>query len=473
MKLTRTEFEAQLGIARTLPKDARKALLDSLKSADVYEKDADGNEVQCKMTVVELDAPEQKQQAQPETITQADIDKMVADAIKAVNKPASPGLQPVEITVRENLPIPALSKRFGAPLRCFKGTLDGKSAEQRAYEFGMWALATVKGSESAAAKWCAGRGFPLRKDYTKTHNETTDSAGGYTVPEQFLGDLINLVNEFGVFRRNARTIPMTSETFRQPRVSGRLTAYVMSENTTGTTSDATFDSISLTAKKIGVTTSLSSELNEDTAVALGDWLASDIARAFAYFEDNAGFNGDGTAGYASITGVRTALSTLNGVDEGGGLIIATGDLFSEFVIGDFAKTVGICPTYALMGAAWYCTPFVFNATMQRLAYASGGVTTGDLKTGDLRPNFLGYPVNLVEVMPNTDSTSQLNILFGNLAQAATFGDRRMPTIKTSEHVYFNQDAIAVLGTERFDINVHDVGTASVAGPIVGLMSKAS
>jgi len=33
--------------------------------------------------------------------------------------------------------------------------------------------------------------------------------------------------------------------------------------------------------------------------------------------------------------------------------------------------------------------------------------------------------------------------------------------------------LAIRGTDRFDINVHDVGNTSAAGPIVGLITAAS
>jgi hypothetical protein len=41
---------------------------------------------------------------------------------------------------------------------------------------------------------------------------------------------------------------------------------------------------------------------------------------------------------------------------------------------------------------------------------------------------------------------------------ALFGDER----------YFDTDQIGLMGTERFDINVHDVGTTSVIGPMTAL-----
>jgi HK97 family phage major capsid protein len=67
------------------------------------------------------------------------------------------------------------------------------------------------------------------------------------------------------------------------------------------------------------------------------------------------------------------------------------------------------------------------------------------------------------------------IYYGDLSKAAIFGDRRQVRIKTSGERYFDTDQIGVQGTERIDINIHDVGLGSYAsvaptgvGPIVAL-----
>ena len=61
-------------------------------------------------------------------------------------------------------------------------------------------------------------------------------------------------------------------------------------------------------------------------------------------------------------------------------------------------------------------------------------------------------------------------VFGDLSQAASFGDRRQTTIQVSDSALnaFEQDEMAIRGTERFDINVHDTGSSTESGPIVGL-----
>jgi HK97 family phage major capsid protein len=55
-----------------------------------------------------------------------------------------------------------------------------------------------------------------------------------------------------------------------------------------------------------------------------------------------------------------------------------------------------------------------------------------------------------------------------MSKAVAFGDRRSVSIRRSDERYFETDQIGVMGTERVDIVVHDIGTASVAGPLVAL-----
>jgi HK97 family phage major capsid protein len=95
--------------------------------------------------------------------------------------------------------------------------------------------------------------------------------------------------------------------------------------------------------------------------------------------------------------------------------------------------------------------------------------------------FLGKPVEIVEAMQHTEANDTIPLLYGNLAQAATFGDRRGITVKMtdSNDTDFEADLNAIKATERFDINVHDVGNQSAtaalrkAGPVIALLTAAS
>lgn len=470
MRITRKQFEQMLKHAQTLKGVERKNMMALLNGATIIDTDEKGVETETIAKVID-DGADDEEGNEPE-----DVDTVVAKAKQKIEeniigkaKPKSDAVRPhTQIEVKDafdKIGIPSKVYR-PAQLKSFVGEVDGMTANQRAYSFGKWFLSFAGKGNPSCTKWCEDHGI-------KTHLEGTDSAGGYTVPEQFVGDLINLANQYGVLRQNARVVPMSSDTLRQPRVTGRLTAYWIGENTAGTASDATFDQISLVAKKLMVLTSMSSELNEDSAISLADFIASDIARALAYEEDRAGFLGTGISTDGGIVGVSTSLGTINGSDDGGGLVLAAGNTFDEFTLANLNSTVARVPSYARPGAKWYCSPTVFDAVISRLALAAGGALPIDIVNGISTPKALGYPVVLTEVLPSTNVNSQITILFGNLAQSTTFGDRRSITISTDSSLYFTQDALAVKGTERIDINSADLGTSTVAGPVVGLISASS
>lgn len=109
--------------------------------------------------------------------------------------------------------------------------------------------------------------------------------------------------------------------------------------------------------------------------------------------------------------------------------------------------------------------------MVRLAGTSGGLVANIGADGNLRANWMGFPVQLAQSLPqvSTSLTSKVMAVFGDLSLASALGDRREVTIKRSRHRYLELDQIGILGTERFDINVHDMGDNTNAGPLVCLV----
>lgn len=434
---------------------------------DDYELTNDSGEA------VELDAADLVIEAKAAPEPTADIEAAVTTAVgKAMTAYESKarGRKPIaDIKVGDPLNI----KTWGR-VKNFSGATEREKAE-KAYSFGQWFMG-INGSRKAR-EFCESRGIMFVKESggieTKVHQEGTNTTGGYLVPDQFMNDMIDLRLEYGVFRRNANVVPMTSDTASRPRRVSGLTPYFVGESAAGTQSTLGWDRVSLTAKKLMVLTKTSNELNEDAAVSIGDKVAGEIAYAFANKEDACGFIGTGNAAtYGGIVGLTAGLTNINGVDEGGGLIeTATSVAFSSVVLGDFHRLVSILPTYARRSPKFYCSPLVNDQVLQRLAYASGGVTAMEVVNGVPRPTFMGYPVEFVEVMSVAATAGEVFCLFGDLSQAADFGDRRSTAIATSDSALnaFEQDEIVVRGTERFDINCHDLGSATVAGPIVGLV----
>jgi HK97 family phage major capsid protein len=178
-------------------------------------------------------------------------------------------------------------------------------------------------------------------------------------------------------------------------------------------------------------------------------------------EDQCGFLGDGTSTYGGITGLAGALND-------GSIKIASGiTTAATLTLANFEAVVAALPEFPGIQPAWYIHKALFHTTMGRLQVAAGGNTVSDLGNGPVM-QFLGYPVRFIQTLPSAAATNVKIAYFGDLAMAATMGTRRGVTLRADESVYFAQDALALRVTERFDINVHERGTASVAGPIIAL-----
>jgi HK97 family phage major capsid protein len=365
------------------------------------------------------------------------------------------------------IPAPTIEFSRVSRVKNFKGTVAGRNADERAYRFGKWFKGAVVG-DPASKQWCDQNGIQ-----TKALSEGTNYLGGYLVPPEFSTDIIDLRETYGVARQVARVVPMSSDTLTIPRRVGGLTAYFVGEASTITNSDKTWDQINLVAKKLAALTLWSSELNEDAMISIGDDLAGEIAYAFSQKEDECYFNGDGTSTYGGITGVRSKLRNVDGtIANIKGLQVATGNAYSEIVLSDFHGVMGRLPLYARNGAVWIMSATFFDTVPHKLQVAAGGNTVIDIANGGVQ-RFLGYPVVLSQVMPTNEANSQICALLGNFRLGSTFGDRRLLSLALSSEYKFAEDQLAIRGTERFDINVHDVGNTTAAGPIVGLITAAA
>jgi HK97 family phage major capsid protein len=356
----------------------------------------------------------------------------------------------------------AMVRRAGT-LRAFTGP----TAHYDAYASGQWWLCRLgEGKVKAnALKWCQEHLAQSTGDNSK---------GGVLVPMQFETAIIDLQEKYGVARREFDNMPMESDTLDIPRRIGGPTAYFVGENTNITESDVTWDDVKLTAQKIGSMSRISSELSEDAIVSVADKLAREYATAFAKLEDECGFIGDGSSTYGGVSGLITqcAAATASTVTA------ATGNTaYSSLDQVDFESMIGLLPDYAEDNAKWYIHKVGFAASMMRLMDAAGGNTSAMLAAGVGR-QYLGYPVVTVNVMNSTvaaqTSTNGLCYL-GDLTMAATLGRRRgLRTIVSNEgEEFMRKDQTGIQATQRFAMNVHDVGDTSTAGPVIMLATPAS
>lgn len=438
----------------------------------------------------------------------AEVEKLQADLTAAVaaqnraNGLFATGTAPAAATPLgggTDLPPPAVPGQLQDPSRAQASALpatalrsrptnfrerDGRSAQLQAYEAGQWLLATCRGS-ARSKKYCEEHGIPLAwmnpdGQVQLAHSEIVNSAGGFLVFPEFESTLIDLREQYGVVRPLFKNHSMSSDSLTIPRRTGGLTAYWVGDSVAITESQKSWDNVSLVAKKSGVLAKYSSELNEDAVIDMANDLAGEIAYAFAALEDDCGINGDGSSTYSGIVGVLNALLNLSATRANiAGLHVGAGNLWSELTLSDFNLVAAKLPVYAQTPrSTWLMSQAFWSAVPERLMLAAGGITDAMIAAGATK-RLLGYPVKIAQKMPRVEGNDQVCALLGDFSLGAKFGDRRMTTIATSEHAGFAADELQIRGTQRFDINVHDVGNAHAtaasrqAGPIVGLLTAAS
>lgn len=308
----------------------------------------------------------------------------------------------------------------------------------------------------------------------KAMGEGIGTGGGILVPSELSALIIEKMGRYGKFRSNAMVLPMSSDRLDVPKIEADLIIYAPGEGATITQSDMKFSMVGLTVKKFCALAVISSELEEDSLIAIGEVVGMSIARSMSKAEDLIGFMGDGTSTYFGMTGVCGALRGVDAtIGNIKGLKVGTGNAYSELTLDDFEGVVSILPDDADDGARWYVNRKFFFSVMHKLARGAGAADMFSILTNRKERYFMGYEVVFVSAMPSVEADSQICAILGDLKLGSYLGERRQLEIARSEHRYFENDLIGVRGLERIDINAYGVGDTSEAGPVVGLITAAS
>lgn len=361
----------------------------------------------------------------------------------------------------------AVEKREYAVPKSHNNLRAFKDAET-AYRAGMHLKGYVFG-DAEARRWCQDHGVE-----TRAQAGGINSLGGVLSSPELSNEIIRLVEEFGVFPQYAKRAVMNSDTLVYPRRTGGLTARPVGENVEVTQSDVTFDNVELNARIWGVANRTPNSLLEDSVIDLADAMAVEVAQAFSEAFDNAGFIGDGTLAYHGVTGVATKV--LQSAYSASVVTATSNQTFGDLTMRNFTDVLARLPLYARnRNARWFISPAGWGSAMLRLAMLPGGTSNaGGNNSGNIAAGFgetfLGYPVTLVQPMESrvTGTTGQVAALFGDLSQAAIFGERRAISIKTASERYIEFDQTLTFATARNAMVVSDLGSTTKAGPIVAL-----
>ncbi len=298
----------------------------------------------------------------------------------------------------------------------------------------------------------------LEKHYGSTFNawqtkaalgESSGVTGGYTVPPDFLDQLMSLVAELAFVRPRAFVVPMASATLQIPYLDvtdvqpagvspffGGVQMNWTAEAQTRIETEPQFKQMELKAWELSGYSVSSNVLLQDSAVGLEKFLMTLFARAIAWFEEYAFLNGNGAG---KPQGMVTSNAALTVNRETANLV--------QFQ--DVATMWSRLLPHSWGTAFWAFSPSVVPQLLQlkdgsnRAIFIS--IDQGAAKTPVW--SLLGRPAFPTEKLPALGSTGDIVLLDPSLY---VIGDRQSIEIAASEHVNFLRNQMTWRVVERVD-----------------------
>ncbi len=457
--------------------------------------------VQLKKNIDEINVLAAKADPTEDDLTRAQTLSTENESIKARQNTLGRTLQlatlaagnqkPTASTGDGSLPIANVERRFAQPksigvLKSFfddrevlhkNGSTTRMSAEQRAYDLGMFMLGAIVQEPVQKAKYMQAS---MDKGYEYlTMNEGAVGAGGYLVPPEFSADFIYLQQYYGVARKYMRNVSISTNDYRQPRLKSGVTVAWEGELATIGSSQLTIDQVQILLKRLSALIPFSNELNADSIIGLVDWIVKDSVRQMGQKEDDAAWNGDGSLKYGNITGIIPGLQAIG--SNKGVVLQTTGTAWTAVVTADIEDLMGALPQFPGMNPALICSNQYYRKVLRKLIVTSPGTQLMQLEEGSdgskfmsSNPQFDGTRVIISQAMPDTDAgTGTMSLLYGDIEFSSTFVSKGEYTVFQANQgdtmVATNTSVVRI--DERVGIVNHELGSSSLAGAVVGLQAN--
>jgi HK97 family phage major capsid protein len=269
------------------------------------------------------------------------------------------------------------------------------------------------------------------------------------LPSEYSGEIRELISDFGVVRRRMAPYPIGMGTARPARMGTRPNFGSIAMSVAFGEKSPTVTFASLESHKIGGIVRLPREIDEQSIVAMGQFLARYGAVEFARAEDTWGFLADGSGTYETVKGIVQIAR-----DNTKTVVLATGKTKpSDATLADFRALRRAVNKAALNGrlsayyldSTWETQLPSFKTTAEPNVYQ---------RLPDGSALLDGYPIVWTDVMTaygTSAAADQPLAVFGALS-FWWLGEHGSPRIDTSEHVWFANDQLAVRFIEEIDFD---------------------
>lgn len=269
------------------------------------------------------------------------------------------------------------------------------------------------------------------------------------LPSQYGGEIRELISEFGVVRRCMSPYPIGMGTARPARMGARPAFGSIAMSAAFPEKLPTINFASLESHKIGGIVRLPREIDEQSIVAMGQFLARYGAIEFARAEDTWGFLADGTPDFETVRGV-VQIARDNDCTH----ILADGKTKpSDATLEDFRGLRIMVNKAALNGRL---SAYYLDSTWEtRLpAFRTQAEPNVYQRLPDGSAILDGYPVVWTDVLTPYGTAAAADsplAVFGAMS-FWWMGEHGTPRIDTSEHVWFANDQLAVRFIEEIDFD---------------------
>jgi len=269
------------------------------------------------------------------------------------------------------------------------------------------------------------------------------------LPVQFGSELRELISEFGIARRRMSPYPIGMGTARPARMGTRPAFASIAMSASFDEKSPTLSFASLESHKIGGIIRLPREIDEQSIVPMGRFLARYATVEFARTEDQFAFLADGSSTYEGICGIVSTARDSNLTWR-----LAMGKTKpSDATIDDFRNLRTKVNKAALNGrmSAYYLDT-TWETRLPSFRTSAEPDVYQRLPNGTAILD--GYPIvwtDVLEPFATAPSPDKPIAVFGALSYW-WFGEHGQPRIDTSDQVWFANDQIAVRFIEEIDFD---------------------
>lgn len=316
---------------------------------------------------------------------------------------------------------------------------------------GLYLLAAVK--QQKLQHITEARALDLVKEYTGLETKASLSTSDIPIPTQWGGEVVELVSQYGAARKWGTVFPLGAGVVKLPQLGTDTAFGLISSSAAVTAKSPTIVFVTFTPEKYGGLITLPSEIDEDSIVAMGQFLGRYCARQMAKAEDQLFWAGNGTT-HGDPEGLTISTITNSKVIQQAG----TKTKYTDATLAGIRSIRGVVDAPVLGTGAYYMHP----SFEQHLA---GLNTAGDkpyIANGVNGASLDGYPIHWVDVMPAYVTSAQVSkvfMLFGD-ASYQYLGVRKGMEVATSREAGFSTDEILVRALSRFTIGLMAVGAIS-------------